>query len=320
MSIYTVLIIGAGRIGAFFDTPQSETILTHAHAFSAHPGFNLLGFVDANLVAARQAAEIWGGKAFNSIADTFSLHAVDVVVIAAPDEFHYRLLLELSAFPVKLVFTEKPLTRSVTEAKEIRDLYQNRGISLALNYTRRYVPAFANLREEIASDLFGRFLSGSGLYGKGTLHNGNHLVDLVRFLLGEITHSQTVAHTYDYYDDDPSCSAILTMTGGQLFFMQAVDCRYYTVFEMDMLFENGRIRVIDAGFSIERYEVRESTVFKGYRNLEVIGYVSTELGKAFGHAVEALHAHLLYGTALPCTGVDGLRAQQVSSAICNGIL
>lgn len=318
MPVYSVLIIGAGRIGASFDTPQCGAVLTHAHAFSVHSGFRVVGFVDTDIAAARRAAEVWGGEAFNSVAAAFSPHKVDVAVVAAPDEFHYPLLKELSVFPVRLVFAEKPLTKTVAEAKEIIDLYRSRGISLALNYSRRYVPAFSALREEIAVGAFGRFLSGNGLYGKGTLHNGSHLVDLLRFLLGEVSHVQGVARTFDYCDDDPSCSAILTLARGGLFFMQTVDCRCYTIFEMDMLFEKARIRVVDAGFSIERYEVRDSTVFQGYRNLGLTGSEGTEFGRAFRHAVEQLYEHLSQVCPLSCTGTDGLRAQQICSAIYNG--
>ena len=65
--IYNVLIIGAGKIGAFFDQPGSENILTHAHAFSTHPGFKLLGFVDSNAGQAQKAVSIWGGEYFNNL-------------------------------------------------------------------------------------------------------------------------------------------------------------------------------------------------------------------------------------------------------------
>ena len=36
---YNVVIIGSGNIGAFYDEPGSEQILTHAHAFSVDTCF-----------------------------------------------------------------------------------------------------------------------------------------------------------------------------------------------------------------------------------------------------------------------------------------
>ena len=61
MSIHqplNVVIIGAGKIGAFFDSPDSSNILTHAHAFTANRNFRLLGFVDKDLNQAGRAAQI----------------------------------------------------------------------------------------------------------------------------------------------------------------------------------------------------------------------------------------------------------------------
>ena len=315
MKVYSVLIIGAGKIGAFFDTPENEGILTHAHAFSRHPGFRLLGFVDADPSQSKKAAELWGCESFASIADAFTQHQIDIAVVAAPDALHYELLKELSEYPLSLVFAEKPLTRTLWEAQEIVSLYCERGIPLAINYMRRYVPEFIALRDSIVSGKFGRYLTGSGYYGKGTLHNGSHMIDLLRFLFGDFTETLTISRILDFYDDDPSCSAVLTLGQGGAFYMQAVDCRSYTIFELDLLFEQSRVRIVDAGFRIELHELRESKVFEGYRNLNHAESLETGLGKAFASAVESIHAHLLTGAPLPCTGTDGLQSQQICESI-----
>lgn len=315
MDIYSVLIIGAGKIGAFFDTPESERFLTHAHAFSSHPGFRVVGFVDVDPAQARRAAEVWGGEAFDSLAAACAGLDLDVAVVAAPDEFHYDLLKDLAGFPLRLVFAEKPLTKKLVEAEEIIALYRERGIALGLNYTRRFVPEFAALKGDIEAGRFGRFLTGTGYYGKGTLHNGSHMVDLLRFLLGEVAAIQTISPVHDYYEDDPSCSAVLSMANSGHVYMQAVDCRYYTMFELDLLFEQGRVRVVDAGFRIEIFEVRESDIFAGYRNLNLSGVQTTGLGSAFSHAAERIHTYLSSGAPLPCSGADGIKAQQICASI-----
>jgi predicted dehydrogenase len=311
MKVYSALIIGAGKIGAFFDTPAGGEILTHAHAFSLHPGFHLLGFVDSNLRQAGQAAELWGGTAFASVAEAFSGNTVDVAVVAAPDEFHYPLLKELAAYPLRLVLAEKPLTRTATEAGEITGIYQAKGIPLLLNYSRRFVPEFATLREEIARGAFGRYLTGTGYYGKGTTHNGTHLVDLLRFFFGELTPGQTFSRFHDFYEDDPSCSLMLTCKNGAPFFMQAVDCRCMTVFELDLFFETKRIRILDAGYRIEYHAVRESPYFAGYLNPAPEKMIETSLAQALYHAAANCHDCLARGAAPACTGADGLRALEL---------
>jgi predicted dehydrogenase len=312
---YSVLIIGAGKIGALFDTPGSAVVLTHAHAFSKHDGFSLLGFWDTDKMAAERATQVWGGEAFTSLEDAFNSYAIDVAVVAAPDEFHYPLLKELTRFTPRLVFTEKPLTKTVSEAQETISIYRDRQITLGVNYTRRFVSEFICLKGQIESGVFGRFLTGIGYYGKGTLHNGSHMIDLLRFLFGDITETLTISRINDFYDDDPSCSALLTLAQGETFTMHAVDCRSFTIFELDLLFEQRRVRIVDAGFRIELYDVRESNIFAGYRNLNHSETLETGLGRAFATAAECIYAHLLTGASLPCTGEDGLRAQQICVAI-----
>ena len=123
---YKVLIIGAGKIGAFFDTPNSKDILTHAHAFSKHKGFDLLGFIDKDQKKAEKAAEIWGGKVFNNIEDAFKNKQIDVVCNATSTDGHYEVLREISKFPLKLVLTEKPLTENKERSGKIKKIFNEK--------------------------------------------------------------------------------------------------------------------------------------------------------------------------------------------------
>lgn len=311
MDIYSVLIIGAGQIGALFDAPGSTAVLTHAHGFTGHGGFRLVGFVDPDMERAERAASIWGGEAYGSVAAAFASSTIDVAVLAAPDGFHYSLLKELANQPLRLVFTEKPLTQSLAQGEEIIRLYQERSIPLLVNYSRRFVPEFVDLRDEIASGSLGSFLSGTGYYGKGTLHNGSHLVDLLNFLVGEVAEIRRFASIEDYCCEDSTCSALLTLKSGGRFVMQALDCRYFTIFEIDLFFEQARIRIVDSGFTLERYAVKNNELFAGYRNMQVVKTTSTSLGTALSHAAKAVYRFLSQGGPLTCSGADGLTVQRV---------
>ena len=100
MTIYNTLIIGAGKIGALFDVPDSENVLTHAHGFRRHVGFKLLGFIDSDFHKAQIAAERWNCLAFKNIEEAFNHNKIDVVSVTVPDEHHYSILYQLSAFPI----------------------------------------------------------------------------------------------------------------------------------------------------------------------------------------------------------------------------
>jgi predicted dehydrogenase len=309
---YNVIIIGAGRIGAQYDTPSSKEILSHAHAFSKHRGFTLLGFIDRDKHKAVKAAKTWGGRAFNDINAVAQQHRIDVVVVAVPDETHYATLKVVVDFPVKIVLLEKPFAKHLSEAREIIRLYKKKRIPILINYNRRFVPEFIKLNVEIKKGSYGRYLTGNGYYGKGILHNGSHMIDLLRYLIGEVDSCDYIDHVFDFYPDDPSVSCVLRFHDGSPFILQHLDSKQYTVFEMDLLFEKKRLRIINSGFDIERYRVEPSKLFKGYRYIVKKDLRATSLHSSLYFVADNVYGHLVSGKKLLCTANDGYRAMEIS--------
>ncbi|EHJ01501.1 oxidoreductase domain protein [Clostridium sp. DL-VIII] len=308
---YNVLIVGAGNIGAFFDKPLSMNILTHAHAFSNTEKFNLLGFIDLDRSKAEEASVIWTTSVFESLEDAFRMHTVDIISMCVPDNYHYEILKKVLNFPVKLVFAEKPLAKTLEEAKEIRNLYYEKGTACLINYSRRFVPEFEEIRNEFFDGKYGKFITGSGYYGKGVLHNGSHMVDFLRYILGEITTTQSFNYNYDFYEDDPSISAIINFKNGGIFTMMNVPCNLYTIFELELLFERKKIKIKDSGFKIEVYDLADSTIFKGYKNLLKKKEYNSSLGRAMENAVDNIWNYMKKGEKLKCTLEDGFKAMKI---------
>lgn len=313
--IFHAIIIGAGKIGAFYDSPGSDLCLSHAHAFSMHPGFKLRGFVDIDIQRAQRAARLWGGTAFESIAQAFEDTKTDVVCIAAPDATHYRLLSEISGHPLKAVLTEKPLTQTLREAEEVVAIYGGNHIPVCVNYRRCFVPEFRMLRDEIKSGIFGEYLTGTGYYGKGLLHNGSHLIQLLAFLLGDVRECMFRSGENDFYPDDPSVSAVLYFEDGKAFHMHHVDCRLFTIFEVDLFFEKGRVRIYETGFKIEYSEPRKQSVFPDYDFLVKTRDIETRLGKSLFFAVDNIYEHLTRAVPLQCTIDDAFKTMLVCDMI-----
>lgn len=317
---FNVLIVGAGQIGAFYDQPGDQDVLSHGHAFSKHPRFNLLGFVDQDRTKSGRAAAIWGGRPFDTLEQALAEERVDVVCLAVPDELHFEYLKKLATSEVRLIFTEKPLTRTWPQALAVRQLFaEATRPAVAVNYMRRFVPEFAEIRRRIGQNELGRLLGGTGYYGKGLVHNGSHLIDLLRFLLGEVGQVQFLSEEYDYYDDDPSISGQISFSGGGRAVLQAVDCRPYSVFELDLLFENKRLRILDSGFALEESDAKEDLLFPGYRRLESSPIRATSLGVAMYYAVENIYGYLTDHKALACSLEDGFRVMEVCQRLKEGI-
>lgn len=296
--ILNVVIIGAGNIGAFYDTPKSKNILTHAHAFSVHKGFNLIGFVDTDLKKAKQAANLWSVKYFSNIDEAFNSNNIDIVCNTTPDEIHYQILKKILDKKVSFIFTEKPLTKKIKEAQEIIKISKAKKITVMVNYRRRFVPEIINLEKDIKAGLYGKFLTGTGYYGKGILHNGSHLVDMLRFLVDEIVGSQVISKIIDYKKEDPSLSAILKFRNKQNFFLECVDSKIYTVFEIDLLFSKARLRIINSGDEIEKQVIVNDNKFKNYHNIEKGLVIKTSLNKSMYFAADEIFNHLTKGKKL----------------------
>ena len=269
------LIIGAGNIAAGYDQPDSAEILTHAHGFASVPDFELIGFIDADIEKAKVAAQKWGGQVFVNIADAFAGGPIDVVSVATPDATHAAILQELAGFAPRVIFCEKPLATSLTDAEKITALYRSLPTQIQVNYLRRFVPAFQEIRDAIAAGLFGKYLTGSGIYVKGFLHNGSHMVDLLRFWLGDIVETGRLGPISLDSEGDPEMSARLQFKDGGCFLVQSLAGNPYWMFEMDLFFEKRRLRVLNSGFLFEEYEPHASELFPG--TVELTGNLRSPL-------------------------------------------
>lgn len=308
--MYKAVIIGAGNIAAGFDSPKSEKVLTHAHAIMLHPDFELLGFYDRDEKKSREAAGRWGGKAFRDTAS--ALRDADVVYCCVPDAFHGVVLKEIACFSPKLVVAEKPLASTFKEAQEIQSLYEGK-IPLTINYSRRFLKEFHRLKKEIPS--YGRFLKGVGYYGKGALHNGSHMVDILRFLLGEIGNPCAFGREiFDFEKEDSSKNLSLEIRNGN-FYMMAIDSRAVTIFELELFFEKARARILGGGEKIEIYHTEDSDTYVGYKNYKLQEEIFVDYSRAMTGLTENAAGFLKGEQELFCTLKDGMEVLKICTDI-----
>lgn len=299
MKTYKVVIVGAGRIGAFFDDMDCDVVLTHAHAFQEAEQFELVGFFDVVEEVAKKAAERWKVRYFHSLEE--AMQDVDVVCCTVPDAYHYDMLKQIAQYPVKFVFSEKPITETPEQAEKICKLYQEKKLPLQINYTRRYLEEFVQLKRDMKG--YGTFLKGCGYYGKGILHNGSHMLDLIIYLLGSIESVEGDEKIFDFFDEDPSVEAKIKVRDGNIY-LHPIDCRVATIFELELFFEKARVRILDGGSVIEIYPVMPSPVYEGYEN-----YIKKETrivhyDNSFRNAVQNIYEHLEYQKELCCPMED----------------
>lgn len=314
VKMYNTVIIGAGNIAAKFDSKDTTEILTHAHAFQNSDAFRLLGFYDKDYNVAKIAAKNWGCHAFESLES--ALDSAEIVSCCVPDPYHKEILEKVAKYKPKLVITEKPLTVSMTEAKAIEQIYDHQ-IPILLNYSRRFLKEFQNLREKIKQ--YGAFLKGVGYYGKGILHNGSHMIDLLRFLLESVECLEVLKPEIHDFNGDISTDVRLQIQNGQ-FQMIAIDSRIATIFEMELFFEKARIRILDGGTRIELYQIKESGTYQGYYNYVLSSCESVNYSNAMTGLMENAQRFLDGDQKLLCTLEDGIDVLQICTQIRGEIL
>lgn len=295
------IIIGAGMMAGGYDAPESEYVLTHAHAYKKHPDFNLLGFYDIDYDKAKEMALKWNCQAFDS---KNNLPYADVISICTPDVNHVADCFEYSKLDPRLIFLEKPLAHTKHEAEILKNL----NIPILVNYSRRFSKEFQMIHEQISCGVYGKYLSGSGYYGKGTIHNGSHMIDLINWLISPVKSYQVTSETKDFYDNDTTKSMILTLSNDTRFYMHGVDCNCYTIFELDFLFEKGRIKIINSGQNIHTFKVIEDTVYSAFKKLSPSQTYETDITHSLYNSLDNISNFIYKNERLLCTINDGQQA------------
>jgi predicted dehydrogenase len=133
-------LVGVGRMGGY-----------HARLLASIPQAKLVGIADMNLPRARELAAQYGAAAFSS-ADEFPA-STKAVVIATPTPTHYPLA---KTFLDRgwHCFVEKPLTEQVSEAEDLIDLAQRKGLVLQVGHIERFNPAVVEMARQAQNPLF----------------------------------------------------------------------------------------------------------------------------------------------------------------------
>lgn len=314
-----VLVIGCGNIAGGFDAqrPRDAAPLTHAGAFTVAGGFVLAACVDPDEQRRRAFQERWNVAEAYENASALAERATDfdVVSICSPTALHGAHLEFALALRPRLVFCEKPVTPSRAETARWVERFEEAGVLLAVNHTRRWAPDVVRLRDELAAGAWGAVRSASGTYGKGVLNNGSHMVDLLAFLLGPLRVAAAGQPVSDFWPDDPTVPAMLLAPGDLPVLIATAHAADYALFELQLVTEQGVITMEEGGL---RWRIRRtcpSPHFAGYRSLEAGAITTGEYWQAMTCAARNLRETVQHGRSLASSGRTALEAQTLCEQI-----
>jgi len=153
---------------------------------------------------AQQLAEKSGATGYFNNYDDFLKSDINCVYVASVNFDHYEQVIK-AANAGKHILCEKPLAITAEQAEEMVNACKENKVLLAVNYVHRFHPHIIKVKELIRNQTLGKLVSinlnfnidfapGSNfrfnkkLSGGGAFRDlGTHMIDLLRFLGGEIS-------------------------------------------------------------------------------------------------------------------------------------
>ena len=194
----TFVIVGAGGISR-----------SYAQAFVQGLPFQLVGVADIRVESAREVAAMAGVAAYDNVDRMVAELKPSAAIVCTPPSTHPEVCIRLMEQGVH-VLCEKPLAISTEEAIRMAETAERCHVVFSMGSKFRFVADVRKAREVIDSGILGdiilyentfagfcdmskRWNSQPAISGGGVLiDNGTHSVDILRFLLGNITELQVV--------------------------------------------------------------------------------------------------------------------------------
>jgi len=261
---YRVAIIGCGHIGFFFDYKRKgKGALSHYKAFHDNKRFEVVGLAEHRQERRDILAKLCDVPIFYDHHELFKHIKPDVVVVATSNKTHEEVLRETLNHRPKLVFAEKPLTLEPESAEDIIKQYEQAGVALQVNYTRRFVPIFQEVRNLLLKGRLGTLQVVNIFYSRGFLHNGSHFLDLMVWYWGLPKEITVESEREGLHEGDPTLTVLFKYPQGLEVRLIGLETSSMAVCEIDIWGSQGRIRLSNNQLC-EIYEVQKNKSISGF--------------------------------------------------------
>ena len=213
--------IGIGMLGyAFMGKAHSHAMLNIAHMMYPPPAIpRLVGIAGRDEQAVAEAAKRYGYEGYytdwRAMLDNDDIQLFDN---GGPNDTHADPCI-LAAESGKHILCEKPLARNADESQMMLEAVQKAGVKNMVAFNYRFVPAIRQIRKLVDSGLLGKIYHFRAVYlqewvmahynlpmiwrlqkslaGSGALGDlGAHIIDLARYLVGEVTSVSGMTRTF----------------------------------------------------------------------------------------------------------------------------
>jgi predicted dehydrogenase len=306
-------IIGCGNIGSLYDenVESSAYPRSYARAYFENSDVDLIVVCDNDILRAKKCAEHWKVPHYCENPREIIQSEPDIISICTPESSRISIFDALSGVTCKAILCEKPWASTLQSAQILLEKSKTITSHLTINFSRRWDKGLLTIVTQIKSGYFGRFTGGTCLYGKGISNNGSHIIDVLNWALGVPKSVYTRSLTKDNREDfDPTLTVQLEYPDGHTIDIIGTDYRNYSLWEIDLLFTSGRIRITDNGFTLHTYLVQNHSIYSGYKQLVEEAQIESTLEASLSIAI----AEIIANETPSCTVHDAMAVLHVVDA------
>lgn len=322
--MFTAAIIGCGNIaGGYDENLKAPGIYTHAGGFKQSGKIQLKAAADLNEERLQSFAKYWGvDRIYPGHNELIRQGPYDIVSVCTPDRTHFEIISHLiENRSARVIFAEKPLAMSSAEANQVISAAESAGIKIILNNQRRWEPYHSQLRDALRNGSIGVIQSVCTYYTKGLFHIGCTVVDTIRYLIDEVASVRAMPpNDHGSLPEDPTIDGVLFLKNGAKAIMLGCDSagQKYSIFEMDIMGTEGRVKYEDEGHRFRFYEVEEYSHYPGFQELvekpekESVTELSSAVYKVVEYIIELLQTG---GNDTTDSAREGLKDIQIVESI-----
>ena len=305
-------IVGCGHMGT-----------THGHILAEDQRAEIVGVTDVRREAAEKLAAELGCDVYPNLTALLD-KGPDAVYVTTPNALHREPVLTALAAGCH-VFSEKPMATSLAEAEEIRQAVERSGLLYQLGFNRRFAPAYrfakarieagfqplsANVKMNRGELLSPPWVGDASLTGGFLYESTIHLLDMIRWLMGDVAEviCRAGANVYGELDD---FSVLLTFTSGH---HAVLSSSAHTTWAPP--FERVELYGAHAQLVIEEMERAEFSPGLG-QPIQREDYCQLKLADKWGYREEdRLFVGAVLGeNSVPVTAADGRAAVELVEAV-----
>ena len=260
-----IVVIGCGRVAQHYKKMFDSGVVSN---------WNLVGFCDILSDRSEYFANHFHTRSYKSFESMLENEKPDLVLVLTPSGLHYEHTKIAFDYGCN-VLCEKPITMLPSQAEELKEIAQEKGLMYGTAFQNRLNPAIIALEKAIKNNRFGKIITATirlrwcryqdyyedGWHGTWAQDGGVinqqaiHHVDAINWLLGPIESvNATITNRLNNLEAEDTLVAIMKFESGALGTIEATTAARPEDFEASLSVVGEKGMVLVGGIALNKIE------------------------------------------------------------------